>query len=334
VFGFLAAVAVASAQTTVLRMGTLAPKDSPWHKILLNMGEEWKKSSGGKIELKVYPGGEQGDEPAMVEKLRIKKLQLVAISGAGLSGIDAGVSALQIPMMLNSYEELDYVRERISDRLEKSLAQRGFVVLNWADAGWIYFFTKKPTMTPNEMRQLRLCTLQGDSGFYELYKRNGFHPVALAATDILTGLQTGLIDAFQSPPLVALSSQWFGGAKNMLDIKFAQLVGATVVSKDVWEKVPPATRTEMMKSAREAGVKLRDEIRKAESASIPLMQQFGLNVVHANDKAVAEWRTLAESTYPTLRGGEIPVDLFDQVKKLRDEYRKAHPVRASAAGLP
>ena len=332
-FALLLVVASASAQTTIIRMGTLAPKDSQWHKILLDMGEQWKKVSGGKIELKIYAGGEQGDEPAMVEKLRIKKLQAVAISGAGLSGIEPGVSALQIPMMLNSYEELDYVRDHIADRLEKGLSQRGFVVLNWADAGWVYFFTKKPVMTPNEMRELKLCTLQGDNGFYELYKRNGFHPVALAATDILTGLQTGLIDAFQSPPLLALGSQWFAGAKNMLDIKFAELVGATLLSKDVWDRIPANTRTEILTISRDAGVKLREEIRKAESASIPLMQQFGLNVVRADPKAVAEWRKLAESIYPSLRGGEIPPDLFDQVVKLRDDYRKTH-MRASAASHP
>ena len=71
------------AQTTIIRLGTLVPKGSRWHEILLNMGEEWKKASGGKIELKIYPGGEQGDEPEMVQKLRIKKLQAVALSGAG-----------------------------------------------------------------------------------------------------------------------------------------------------------------------------------------------------------------------------------------------------------
>jgi TRAP-type C4-dicarboxylate transport system substrate-binding protein len=156
--------------------------------------------------------------------------------------------------------------------------------------------------------------------------------VALAATDILTGLQTGLIDAFQSPPLFALSNQWFGGAKNMLDIKFAQLVGATVIDKEVWEKIPAPIQKQMMASARTAGVALREEIRKAESGSIPIMQQFGLNVEHADPKAVAEWRTLAESIWPKLRGTALPADLFDEVRHLRDEYRKAHP--ADAAGAP
>ncbi|HYL35878.1 MAG TPA: TRAP transporter substrate-binding protein DctP [Bryobacteraceae bacterium] len=328
----LLSASLLSAQT-VIRLGTLVPKNSPWHEILLKMGDEWNKSSGGKIELKIYPGGEQGDEPEMVQKIRIKKLQAVALSGAGLSGIDAAVTALEIPMMLSSYEELDYVRDHISDRLEKGLSQRGFVVLNWGDAGWVHFFTKQPAMRPDEIRKMKLCVLQGDNSTFQLYKINGFHPVALAATDILTGLQTGLIDAFQSPPLFALSNQWFGGARNMLDIPFAQLVGATVIDKSVWDKIPPPVQKEMRASALTAGVALREEIRKAETSSIPMMQQFGLNVVHADAKATGEWRQLAEAIWPKLRGTLVPADLFDQVLKLRDEYRKTHPV-AGAAGTP
>ena len=314
-----------SAQTTMIRLGTLVPKNSRWHEILEAMGEEWKKASSGKIELKIYPGGEQGDEPEMLQKMHIKKLQAVLISGVGLSGVVPSVSALQIPMMLHSYDELDFVRDRISSRIEKELARQGFVVLNWGDAGWVHFFTKQPAVHPDDIRKMKLCVLQGDNNTFQLFKVNGFHPIALAATDILTGLQTGLVDAIQSPPLLALTNQWFGGAKNMLDIKFVQLVGATVISKEVWDKIPASVQKQMLESARTAGVGLREEIRKAEANSIPLMQQFGLNVVHADDKAVGEWHQLSESVYPKLRGSIVPTDLFDEVKRLRDEYRKTHP---------
>ncbi|HWE50949.1 MAG TPA: TRAP transporter substrate-binding protein DctP [Bryobacteraceae bacterium] len=321
----LLCAAMASAQTTVIRLGTLVPKGSSWHKILITMGDEWSKASNGKIELKIYPGGEQGDEPEMVDKVRIKKLQAVALSGAGLTGIDAGVAALQIPMMLNNYEELDYIRDKIAPRLEKEFLAKGFVVLNWGDAGWVHFFTKQPASSPDDIRKMKLCVLQGDNSTMRLYQLNGFHPVALAATDILPGLQTGLVDAIQSPPLLALANQWFGGAKNMLDIKFTSLVGATLIRKDVWDSIPKDVQEKMRESARVAGIGLREEIRKTEAQSVPLMRQFGLNVVHADDKTVAEWRALCEAIYPKLRGPYIPADLFDQVVKLRDEYRKAHP---------
>jgi len=309
---------------TVIRMGTLAPKGSRWHQILLDMGEKWKQISGGKIQLKVYPGGEQGDEPEMVQKLRIKELQAVALSGAGLTGIDSGVAALQIPLMLQSNEELDYVRDKIAPQLEKNIAARGFIVLNWADAGWIHFFTKKPAITPDDFRKLKLCVLQGDSTTFELYKANGFRPVSLAATDILTGLQTGLIDGFQAPPLVALSSQWFGAAHNMLDIPFAPLVGATLISKDVWNRIPEAQRKPMMEASRQAGVELRQEIRTLDASSVGLMETFGLNVEHADPAAVAAWTKLIDGLYPKLRGAWVSARLFDEVRQLRDQYRKEH----------
>jgi TRAP-type C4-dicarboxylate transport system substrate-binding protein len=286
------------------------------------MGEKWKKASGGKVELKVYPGGEQGDEPEMVQKMRIKSLQAVAISGAGLSGIDAASAALQIPMMYDSWDELDYVRERIGPQLEKGLASRGFVVLNWGDTGWVRFFSKRPATTPDDFRRMKVCTLLGDTTSFELFKRNGFQPVSLATTDIVTGLQTGLIDSFQAPPMVALASQWFGGARNMLDVKFAPLAGATLVAKDTWEQIPAGLRPQLLAIAHDSGAQIRQEIRRMEDASIGMMQTLGLNVVHADANAVSQWRTIVEQQlWPALRGGGMPAPLFDQVKRLRDEYR-------------
>ncbi len=319
-----------TAQTTI-RLGTLAPRNSKWHKLLLEMGDKWKEASGGAVLLKVYPGGEQGDEPEMVQKMRVKALQAVAISGAVLSGIDGSASALQVPLMYDSWEELDYVRDRIAARLEKRLADRGYIVLNWGDTGWVHFFSKKPAMTPDDFRRLKVCVLQGDATTFELYKQNGFQPVSLAATDILTGLQTGLIDAFQAPPAVALGSQWFGGAKNMLAVNFAPLTGATLISKDAWEKLPPKTRAQLLEISHVFGPQIRDEIHKLEDSSIKLMQGFGLNVVNADPKAVAEWRSLIEvKLWPALRAG-MGADLFDQVKRYRDEYRRAHAAPKTAA---
>lgn len=311
-----------SAQTTI-RLGTLAPRNSRWHKLLLEMGDKWQEASGGSVLLKVYPGGEQGDEPEMVQKMRVKALQAVAISGAGLSGIDASASALQIPLMYDSWDELDYVRDRISARIEKQLNARGYVVLNWGDTGWVHFFSKKPATTPDDFRKMKVCVLQGDATTFELYKQNGFQPVSLAATDILTGLQTGLIDAFQAPPAVALGSQWFGGAKNMLAVNFAPLTGATLISKDAWERLPAPTRAKILEISHVFGPQIREEIHKLEDSSIKLMQGFGLNVVPADPKAVAEWRALIEvKLWPALRAG-MGHDLFDQVKRIRDEYRRA-----------
>ena len=306
---------------TVIKMGTLAPDGSPWHQALQSMGERWRKISAGQVKLVIYPGGVLGDEPDMVNKMRIGQIQAAGLSGAGLSGIEPGVMALQIPMMFDSYEELDYVRERVAPRLEKMVEARGYVVLNWGDVGWVHFFTTRPASRMGDMRKMKLLTLAGDNDTLELWKANGFRAVPLAATDILTGLQTGLVDAVPNTPLFALLDQSFGIARNMIDVKWAPLIGATVITRRMWDSLPAAQRSEMMNAAREAGVSLRGGIRKMGDEAIATMQKRRLQVIHVDAATVAEWRREAEGVYPKLRGGQVPAELFDEVRKLRDEYR-------------
>jgi TRAP-type C4-dicarboxylate transport system substrate-binding protein len=309
----------ALANDIVIKMGTIAPDGSPWHQILLDMGEKWRKISGGKVKLIVY-AGTLGDEPNLVDKLRIRQLQAAALS-AGLSEVEQSVNCLEIPMMFQSYEELDYVRERITPRLEKMIEQKGYVVVNWGDVGWVHFFSKTPVVHLNDIRKLKLFTWAGDDEELQLWRANGFKPVALAATDILPGLQTGLIEAVPSAPLYALFNQFFGVARNMSDVKWAPLIGATIVSKTTWDLIPAAERAPLLEAARESGEALRGGIRKMGDDAVIAMQKRGLKVVHADDAAVADWRKEAEAVYPKLRGKMVPADLFDQVQALRDEYR-------------
>ena len=324
----IGSVAPASAQQTVIKMGTLAPDGSPWHQVLQRMGERWRKASDGKVKLTIYPGGVLGDEPDMVNKMRIGQIQAVALSGAGMADIEPGVACLQIPMMFESYEELDYVRDHIAPRLEKMIEARGFLVLTWGDAGWVYFFTRNPARRLDDMRRMKLFTWAGDNDTLELWKANGFRAVPLAATDILTGLQTGLIEAIPTTPLYALLNQSFGTAKFMNDVKWAPLIGATVISKKTWESLPQGERAEMLQAAHESGEGMRGGIRKMSDDAIATMQKHGLTVVHADAPIVSEWRKEVEGVYPKLRGRTIPADLFDEVRKLRDDFR----VRASGGG--
>lgn len=316
-----AAAACGFAQTVLIKMGTVAPEGSPWHQIFRQMGQDWRKISGGQVTLRIYPGGVLGDEPDMITKMRIGQLQAVALSGSGLSRLEPAVSCFQIPMMLESYEELDYVRDRIAPRLDKLIDQKGYVVLNWGDAGWVHFFTKTPASNLDDIRRMKLFTMAGDAKSLELYQSAGFRPVPLATTDMMPALQTGLIEAFDVPPLLALLNQWFGLAKNMIDVKWAPLVGATIVSKQAWERIPEGVRPAMLEAAREAGLRLRGEIRKMGEDAVAAMKKRGLNVISLDAATLADWRREAEEAYPKLRGRMVSAELFDEVRRLRDEFR-------------
>jgi len=310
-----------SQKTVKIRLGTMAPKGSPWHDALLQMKQDWREISGGKVEVTIY-SGVLGDESKMIRKMRIRQLQAVAISGAALPRIDNGVSCLQIPLLFDSYEELDYVRDRLTPRLERRFEARGFVVLNWSDAGWIHFFTRKPARTPDDLRKLKLLTSAGDPKTERLYKEFGLRVVPLPYTEVLMALETGLIEAVQGPPLYAMLDQWFGLARNMTELRWAPLVGATVIRKDTWEQIPPAWRTEMLASARTAGDELRDTIRALGEEAVPEMEKRGLTVVHLDEAALHQWRMESEEAHPKLRGVYAPADLFDEAVRLRDEFRQ------------
>ena len=311
----------APAAPLVINLGTLAPADSPWHKVLKQMGQEWSQISNGQVVLHIYPGGVMGDERAMIQKMRVGLLQAVGISGAGLPEIEPGVMALQLPLMFDSYEELDYVRDRLAPRLEKAIEEKGFVVLNWGDAGWVLFFTKTPARRPDDLRRMRLFITAGDAKTEELYKAAGFHPVPLATTDMLASLETGMIDAFDVPPLLAMLNQWFGVAKNMIDLRWAPLVGATLVDRKAWGKIPEAQRAPMLEAGRRAGERFRGEIRKLSEDAVGEMQKRGLNVVRLSDRDTAAWRAEVDAIYPKLRGTIVPAELFDEARRLRDERR-------------
>ncbi len=325
----------ASGQESVLvKLGTAAPEGSSWHTILPERGEEWRKASGGAVTLRIYPGGVLGDEPDMVRKMRVGQIQAAALTAVGLSEIDDAIAALQIPMMLDSWEELDHVREKLRPELERRLDEKGFVALNWGDAGWVMFFARRPFATPDDLRKMKLFVWAGDSRAVDLWKASGFNPIPLASTDILPGLQTGLIDAFDTTPLLALASQWFGLAPHMLDLRWAPLVGATVIDKRTWRKVPKESRPALLAAAEKAGQRLRGEIRAANDTAVKVMSQHGLTVHAAPPEVLAEWRRSAESAWPKIRGTLVPAAMFDEVRRLRDAYRQESPKGAPPAPAP
>ncbi len=306
-----------------IRIGTFAPKNSLWHEILKEIRQDWIKISDGELDIRILAGGVLGDEPEMVKMVQARRLQAVGLSSVGLSRIDNSIACLQIPMMFRSYEELDYVRERIAPRLEKKLEERGFKLLLWADAGWIHSFTKEPARTPDDLRKMKLFTSAGDPETEKLYKELGFRVVPLSGTDMITSLQTGMIDAVNLPPLFALINDLQSLTPNMIGVKWTPLIAGTVMDLKVWNQLPERYRPQMLEAARKAGDRLRGEIRKMGEDSVAEMKKRGLKVAGLDEDTLAIWQGEAEKAYPRLRGRYTPADLFDEVENLVNEYRKS-----------
>jgi len=314
----------AAAQTLTVKMATLVPKGSSWHRILQEMAEEWKTASGGKVTVRLYPGGVAGDDPDVVRKMRLGTLNAGLLTAPGLAEMDKSVYALGVPMMYSSYEEVYGVLDKVRPGLEGKIAAKGFVVLAWADGGWVHFFAQKPVARPDDLRALKLFSWAGDTQQVELLKTARFNPVPLPSTELATALQTGLVQAFGAPPGVALIAQYYNRAKNMTDLDWQMLLGAIVMTKPAWNQVPADVQAKLRASAEKAGRRLRDEIKAGTARDVEAMKKRGLTVVPVDAAARREWQQLAEGLYPKVRGGIVPADAFDEAMRARDAWRAAH----------
>ena len=303
-----------------IKLATVLPRGTSTHQTLLEMAAKWR---GVGVASTLYTDAVMGGEAETVRRMRVDQLQGAVLSVAGLMEVDHSVTALQVmPMMFRSLEEVVYVRERLRPLLEKRLEEKGFVVLFWADAGWVRFFTKKPVLRPDDMRRQKVFALNSDSGQADLMKAAGFQPVPLEYTDTLTGLQTGLIDAVPTAPFYALAGQFYLPAPYMLEINYAPLVGGLVVTRKAWDALPAAVRDSMRQVAEEAGKKISLQGRQEMQESVAAMQKRGMKVTQLTPAAEAEWRALFDGVYPKIRGSLVPADVFDEVQRLLREYRK------------
>lgn len=303
-----------------IKLGTLAPEGSVWYDVLREMGEEWKKASNGSVTLKIYAGGTQGDESDMIRKIRIGQLHSVGITGVGLSDIASEVQAMQMPMMIQSYEELDYIFNKVSKKLQEKLEAKGFKVLNWGDVGWVRFFSQKKVIYPDDLKDQSLFVWGGDTNVVSAWKDAGFRVVPLAPTDILTSLQTKMINAFSTTALAALSFQWFGLANNMTDLKWAPLTGATVVYLKMWETIPKDTRTILEEIARKKGEILKSKIRTLDKEAIEVMKKYGLVVNEISDEALSVWISKSKAAYPRLLNTPELKEMYKEVNTFHEEF--------------
>ena len=316
--------AITSAAAQSVKLGSLAPLGSPWHTTARDIAESWKTASNGKIDVRIYAGGVAGDDLDIVRKMRIGQLQMGALTGVGLSSIVPEVGALQLPMLLTDEGELNYVRDRLSPEIEALLEARGFKLLTWVDVGWVQFFTSRPVRHPEDLKSEKLWFWTGDDTAYlEGWKAGGYNPIPLPATDILTGLQSGLITAFSSTPLAALSYQWFPKANHMTDLKWAPFVGALVITTRSWNELPEALRPVLLDSARRAGERAQGLVDALNADAVKTMQQRGLVVEPVSPEFAAVWaERVTTLAYPKVVGPAVPPEMFGKVQRLREEYRR------------
>jgi len=303
-----------------LRIGSLVPKNSLYHRQLMDIGEAWRAAQGEGAKYLVYPDGSQGGEAEMARRMRIGQLQGALLSVVGLREIEPSIAALQvIPLLFRNWDEVDYVREKMRAGMEKKFLEKGFVVLAWGDAGWVRFFSKDAAVRPDDFKKMKFFAWGSEPDQQAIMKSLGYTPVPLETSDILPAIQTGMINVVPSTPYFALATQIYATAPNMLEINWAPIVGALVVTKKSWDDVNPAAQAAVRSASDKAGVQIRAKARQEVEEAVDAMKKRGLTVNRPNPEQMREWNEFAEKLYPRIRGTMVPAETFDEVlSHLRD----------------
>lgn len=316
----LLTAAGASAQQ-VVKLATLVPEGSVWDKSMREMGAQWSTGTQNRVTLRVYPGGVAGDEPDLVRKMRIGQLQAAAVTTAGLANIDPAFNVFNIPMFFNSYPELYATLDKLEPVLRQRLEAKGFVLLAWGHGGWVYFFTKNPVETVDGLKKTKLFMWAGDDQMVALWRHMGFGVVPLAATDILSSLQTGMIDAYPTTPLLGLTLQWYRQTPNMVGIGMAPLVGGLVMTKSAWAKIAPADQARIRAACAKMEKTLEVEVPKQDTTAVVEMKKRGLKVVPVSGPNAAQFRAAAEQFAAGMKGIRVPPDVLELARRERDAFR-------------
>ncbi len=308
----------ARGDAVTVKLGTLAPAGSAWHDALKDMARRWEEASGGLVKLRVYAGGVQGDEGDMIRKLSVGQLQAVAVSNVGLHDVVTEPQAFSTPLLFRNDAEMECALARVKDRMDAALRQRGFVALQWSRLGTAVFFCNAPFRTPAELSRAKVFAWEGDPATVKAWRAAGMKPVVLSTNDLVPALTTGMVDCAANLPLYMLTSRAFERARHLVDLPLGPVLGATVVRKDVWDRVPQEVQEKLLEISRDVGARIDAEVRRLNADAVDAMKGQGLEVVAVERE---QWLPPLEKTWSVIRGEVVPAEFFDVVKAARDACR-------------
>ncbi|MFC1733033.1 TRAP transporter substrate-binding protein DctP, partial [candidate division KSB1 bacterium] len=232
------------------------------------------------VTFRIYAGN-QGDEGDILSKMRRGRIHAAGFTGRGLGEILPEMRVMEIPFLFKNYDEVDYVIDKLYDRFARTIENNGFVLLGWAEAGFVHFFSTKRIESYSDLKGVRMWTWQGDPLAEAMFKALGVVPNPLPLTDVATSLQTGLIDAVYVPPYHAIALQWAQKAKYVNNLPVTNAAGAVVMLKNKFDSLSPDHREILLQSSRKWLKELVELTRKDNEIAMNGLQKIGIEIVPA-----------------------------------------------------
>ncbi|KAF0127063.1 MAG: Extracellular solute-binding protein family 7 [Elusimicrobia bacterium] len=318
----LAAALPASAKPLTIKFATLAPEGSAWMKVMQNFAAEVKEKTAGRVKFRMYPGGVQGDEKDVVRKIRIGQLQAGGFTGVGIGEIAPAARVLDTPFLFKSAAEIDHVYGALDAEFRKMFDVAGYVLLGWAEVGDVLILSNSPVKTPEDLKAVKMWIWEGDPIAEASFAALGVKPIPLSITDVMTSLQTGMIDGLYGSPLAVLALQWHTRMKYALSLPMANASGAVLLSKKAFGSLSKEDQDALL-AAGDRHFRELTRISRADNAkSIDLLKKSGISFTSpAGGEAAAEFRKSGNSARAALTGKLYPEKLLERIEKVLADFR-------------
>jgi TRAP-type transport system periplasmic protein len=317
--------ALLPAQQYTIKFATLAPEGSTWIKVLRDLDAAVRAESGGRLGFRLYPGGVAGDEKDVIRKIRLGQYGAGGFTGVGVGEVAKKVRILDAPLFFRSYDEVGFIQQKYESDFEQSFEDGGFVLLGWAEVGFIYVFSNKLVKSFNDLRSMKPWMWEGDPIAQSAYQAIGVSPVPLSVTDVMTSLQTGMVDAVYASPYTLIALQWFTRVTYAMSQPLADALGAAIVSKKVFDSLPDDLKQILLTNSRKFINRLTVSSRQDNAKAIQTLKQRGVTFVPAPPEIASEFDTIGRKARQLLVGNLYSQDFLDDVERSLQGYRAEHP---------
>ncbi len=322
--GLLAALPVLGEE---LKVATIAPDGSHWMREMRAAAAEIKERTGGNVEIKFYPGGVMGNDAQVLRKIRIGQLHGGAFTAGGLSERYSALNLYGVPLLFRSLDEVDYVRKHLDPVLTEGLDKAGFVSFGFIEGGFAQLMANHPVRSIDDLRRRKVWVPEGDPISFFAMEELGLSPVVLPVTDVLTGLQTGLLDIVAASPVAALVLQWHTKVSYMTDVPVSYSMGLFALDKRVWSRLSEADREVVDEVITRTVARLDEAAREDNRRARDVLERSGVTIVNVDERNVENLRAEIEAIFPRIRArSDVDAALFDRLLGLLEEYRASHSV--------
>ena len=310
-----------SVNAAEIRFAVLAPEGSTWLNLMKKFNEDITKESKGKLSFKIFPGGISGDEFDIIRKMKMGKIDSTGFTGVGLGQILPQIRILELPRLFESYKEIDYVTDKLKPYFEQEFSKKGYVLLGWAEVGFVNIFSNKDISTLASLGGLKMWSWEGDPLAKALFEALDIVPNPMPVTDVYTSLQTGLINSVYVSPLAAIAMQWFTKAKNMNTLKLTNATGAILMSQKSFAKFSKQEQDLLKKRTAEFCKKLIEASRRDNEKAYETLKKNNIKFVDFSKEDLAKFDAKSQGLWKSLVGKLYSQELLDQTLTYRAEFR-------------